>query len=90
MNICLQSVYWDALFVDEKLAIKKVLNNAVFKFVPIMKRRTRQKQIWWTRGPTGLKIVAKIWNIFEDTKNSNTYYNYRMALGRATKATQSA
>ena len=53
MDKSLQCVDWDALFsdnnVNEKLAIfKVVLDNAVSKFVPKRKRRSRQKQVWWT------------------------------------------
>ena len=82
MDKCLQSVDWDALFsnnnVYKKLAIYiEVSDDAVSKFAPRMKRGTRQKQLWWTTGiEQARKLKQKKWNIYKDTKNSYTYYNY--------------
>ena len=42
------------------------------------------------RNRTGQEVEAKMWNIHTDTKNSYTYYNYKMALCNATKAIRSA
>ena len=48
-----QSVAWDAPLFDNNVSkkwaiLKEVLDNAVSKFVPRSKRRTRQKPLWWT------------------------------------------
>ena len=66
----LKSEDWDALFSDnninEKWAIfKEVLDNALSKFVLKRKRKTRQKQLWWTRDIEQVrKLKQKIWNIY--------------------------
>ena len=88
----LNSVDWDALFSDnnvkQKLAIfEEMLDNADSMFVPRMIRRTRQKQLWWTRGiEQAWKLKQKIWNIYKDKKNRYAYYNCKMALNNATKS----
>ena len=85
---------WDAKFSDNNINIiwaifKEVMDNAVSKFVQKRKRRTRQKQLWWTRGiEQARKLKQEMWNIYKDTKNSYTYYNYIMALNNATNAIQ--
>ena len=91
----LQWVDWHALFsdnnVNEKWAIfKVVLDNAVSKFVPKRKRRSRQKQLWWTRGNEQAGMLKqKMWNIYKDTKDSYIFYNCKMAQNNATKAISS-
>ena len=63
------AVDWEALFSDnninEKWAIfKEVLDNAVSKFVPNTKRRTRQKQLCWTRCIEQARNMKKKCGIF--------------------------
>ena len=90
MHKCLQSVDWDALFSDNNInkkwvIFKEVLDNAVSKFVPKRFWRTRQKPLWWTRGiEQARKLKQKMWIIYEDTKNSYTYYNYEISINNAT------
>ena len=68
-----------------------MLDDAVSMFVSKRKRRTRQKTIMVDkRHSTGQEVEAKMWNIYKDTKNSYTFYNYKMDLNNATKAIQSA
>ena len=55
MDKSLQGANWDALFSDNNVSeicddFNQVLNNAVSKFVPCRKMRTRQRQLSWTSG----------------------------------------
>ena len=69
MDKCLQCVDWDALFSDNNVKkkcsiFKEVFDNAVSKFVPNSKRRTRQKQVWWTRGiEQARELKQEMWYI---------------------------